>query len=285
MTGPQNLDDEVVSGFGDEWTRFDQAALSDSELRTMWDSYFAIFPWNELPSNAAGFDAGCGSGRWAKCVAPRVGRLVCVDAAEGALEVARRNLTHLSNCEFHHSSVDAMPIPDESMDFGYSLGVLHHVPDTAAAVRSCVAKLKRGAPFLVYLYYAFDNRPRWFRLTWRASELIRKVVSELPYKFRYGMSQLLAAVLYWPLARTARLLERAGVDVDRLPLSFYRERSFYVMRTDALDRFGTRLEQRFTRAEIEKMLTAAGLERIVFSAEPPYWTAVGWKTGVSSGRR
>jgi 2-polyprenyl-3-methyl-5-hydroxy-6-metoxy-1,4-benzoquinol methylase len=32
------------------------------------------------------------------------------------------------------------------------LGVLHHIPDTAAAMRDCVRKLKLGAPFLFYLY-------------------------------------------------------------------------------------------------------------------------------------
>jgi hypothetical protein len=61
------------------------------------------------------------------------------------------------------------------------------------------------------------------------------------------------------------------------PLWFYRDKSFYMLRTDALDRFGTRLEQRFTRAEIESMMQAAGLERIAFSDAPPYWCAVGYR--------
>ena len=49
------------------------------------------------------------------------------------------------------------------------------------------------------------------------------------------------------------------------------------MRTDALDRFGTRLEQRFSRNEIERMMTAAGLTDIVFSEREPYWVACGRK--------
>ena len=84
-------------------------------------------------------------------------------------------------------------------------------------------------------------------------------------------------VSYWPLARTALVLERLGVPVDTLPLSAYRHRSFYVMRTDALDRFGTRLEQRFTRAEILCLMTAAGLEDVTFSEVAPYWCAVGYR--------
>ena len=49
------------------------------------------------------------------------------------------------------------------------------------------------------------------------------------------------------------------------------------MRTDALDRFGTRLEQRFTKKEIHLMMTESGLRDIKFSNEVPFWTAVGFK--------
>jgi hypothetical protein len=49
------------------------------------------------------------------------------------------------------------------------------------------------------------------------------------------------------------------------------------MRTDSRDRFGTPLEQRFTKAEIITMLDAAGLENIVFSDNFPFWVAVGRK--------
>jgi len=81
----------------------------------------------------------------------------------GAIEVAKQNLKVHSNVSFHQSDVDNMPIQDDSMDFGYSLGVLHHIPDTGSALRCCVKKLKIGAIFFVYLYYRFDNRPFWFK--------------------------------------------------------------------------------------------------------------------------
>jgi hypothetical protein len=70
---------------------------------------------------------------------------------------------------------------------------------------------------------------------------------------------------------------RGGAAAERVPLSLYRDKSLYVMRNDALDRFGTPLEQRFTRAEIESMMRAGGLERITFSDEPPFWCAVGYR--------
>jgi SAM-dependent methyltransferase len=277
MTVNKNQDAETVDGFGREWDKFTFEDRPEAEIEHYFDLYFRIFPWDDLPKGAVGFDVGCGTGRWAKLVAPRVGRLICVDAAEQALAVARRNLASTPNVEPVLASVGELPFASESMDFGYSLGVLHHVPDTQGGIDACVRALKPGAPFLVYLYYALDNRPAYYRWIWRTSDAARRVVSRMPFPMRYATSQALAAGVYYPLARTARALERAGLDVTNLPLSSYRDQSFYVMRTDALDRFGTRLEQRFTRVQIERMMVRAGLEDIRFSDDVPYWCAVGRK--------
>ena len=279
-TKTNNIDSKTVSGFGDEWSRFDQTGMSDEDAERLFEGYFSVFPWSVLPKNAMGFDLGCGSGRWAKFVAPRVGKLHCIDPSV-AIEVARKNLRALANCEFHQAGVDDLPISDHSMDFGYSLGVLHHIPDTRAGLAVCVTKLKPGAPFLLYLYYAFDNRPVWFRALWRVSDLTRTVVSRMPHGMRYATSQVFAALIYWPLARAAKLFEALGFSVSNLPLSAYRDCGFYVMRTDALDRFGTRLEQRFTKADIKLMMESAGLENIKFRDDTPFWCAVGYaKAGV-----
>lgn len=274
-----NKHQPTIDGFGDEWERFDQTALSDTDLDELFNAYFSIFPWHCLPEKSEGFDLGCGSGRWARLVAPRVGKLHCIDPSV-AIAVARKNLFSLTNCECHQSSVDNIPVPNYSMDFGYSLGVLHHIPDTQAALVSCVAKLKPGAPFLLYLYYSFDNRPLWFRWLWQLTELIRGLVSRMPHYFRYILSQIIATLIYWPLARFAKLAENFGCNVKNFPLAAYRRRAFYVMRTDALDRFGTRLEQRFSRIEIQRMMELAGLQGVVFSESVPFWCAVGFARSV-----
>ena len=271
-----NLDPETVASFGDEWSRFDQNAMSDAESRKVFEEYFSVFPWGLLPSGSVGFDMGCGSGRWARWVLPRVGTLHCIDPSV-ALNVARRNLSMFPNAVFHSSSVDGNCLPEGSQDFGYSLGVLHHVPDTAAAIRSCVGLLKVGAPLVIYLYYAFDNRPWWFRAIWRGSDALRSLIYRMPPFWKHRVTDLIAALVYWPLARSAKWLERVGVVVHGIPLSYYRNHSFYTMRTDSRDRFGTPLEKRFSRDDISAMMDNAGLENVRFSDSAPYWCAVGFK--------
>jgi len=274
---PENLDAETVNSFGAEWARFDQSAAPEKELLKYFDEYFCIFPWSQLPADAAGFDMGCGSGRWANFVAPRVGKLHCIDPSSQALEVARQKLAGHANVELHHASVDTVAITPGSLDFGYSLGVLHHVPDTQAAITSCVQLLKPSAPFLVYLYYRFDNRSTLFRWVWRASEAVRRVICQLPRAIKSRVTDALAVTVYWPLARACRLLERLGIRTQSIPLHAYRNASFYTMRTDSLDRFGTPLEHRFTRAEIQRMMEKSGLRDVYFSPNGPYWCALGFK--------
>ena len=272
---PHNVDPATVRDFGREWRRFDQTGIPAPERARIAAEYFAVFPWSILPADATGFDAGCGSGRWAALVAPRVGHLHCIDASAEALAVARRNLAALPNVTFHETSLDSMPMADGSMNFGYSLGVLHHLPDPTAGLAACVKKLKPGAPMLIYIYYAFDNRPSWFRPLWRASDMLRRGLSRSPFWLKSVLTDAIAALVYWPLARGARLAERFGCNVEHWPLAAYRVLSFYSMRTDALDRFGTRLEHRMTRAEIKTMMESAGLRDIRFSEALPYWCAVG----------
>lgn len=276
--GSGNLDADVVEAFGEEWARFDQGDLTDAELARTHEGYFGIFPWDALPKDAVGADIGCGSGRWAKLTAARVSKLVLLDASAQALDVARRNLAGVHNVEFMEGSVGNLPFETGSLDFAYSLGVLHHVPDTQSAVCEIARVLKPGTPFLVYLYYALDHRPWWYRLLWRSSDPFRRVISSFPYWLKHAFCDMIALMVYWPLVSIARLAEKLGFDGGAWPLAYYRDKSFYSMRTDALDRFGTRLEQRFTREEIQGLLEAGGFQDLIFSDKPPYWCAVGFRS-------
>jgi ubiquinone/menaquinone biosynthesis C-methylase UbiE len=275
----RNADPTVTSGFGREWSTFTQSesSLEQAERERLFAEYFRIFPWSELPANAEGLDAGCGSGRWAFLVAPRVGRLHVLDASREALEVAKANLAGQGNVAFHYASVSEIPLADNSLDFAYSLGVLHHVPDTAAAVRHIGSKLKPDAPFLIYLYYALDNRPVWFRAIWQVTNVARMAIARLPARLKLFASELIAATVYWPIARLCRALSKVGLSTRLIPLEAYKDRSFYTMRTDAYDRFCTSLEQRFSRKQIAEMLEQAGFDRIVFSEQVPFWCAVARK--------
>jgi SAM-dependent methyltransferase len=270
-----NVDNRTVQGFGEEWDAYRQD--NPSTLEPAFNQYFSIFPWHVINNNSEGFDMGCGSGRWARFVAPRVGKLNCIDPSEKALTVAMSNLLEFDNCTFEQSIAEHCSLKDSSQDFGYCLGVLHHIPDTLCAMRACAKKLKPGAPFLVYLYYRFDNKPFAFKAVWFATDVARRFICRLPFRLKLFLTQIIAATIYYPLARFTLFLQAIGLNVSNLPLSDYKNKTFNFMLTDALDRFGTRLEHRFTKNEIRGMMKSSGLESIRFSDSTPYWVAVGFK--------
>ncbi len=271
----KNIDHKVVRDFGSEWVSYKQGGIN-FELEKVFNKYFSIFPWHKINKDSVGFDLGCGSGRWAKFMSPKVGKLYCIDPSE-AINVAKANLADNKNCFFINSSVHDMDISNESMDFGYCLGVLHHITESQEGLNNCISKLKPGAPFLLYLYYSLENRPYWYKILWKVSNLIRLTTSKLPFKVKLYFSKFMAYTVYFPLARLAFICSFFLKDVSNFPLSLYKDKSFYTMQTDALDRFGTRLEKRYSKKETFNMMEKAGLERIIFSDNEPYWCALGYK--------
>jgi SAM-dependent methyltransferase len=260
----ENIDDPTVRAFDEKWGARWRGKSDGAAGERAFAAFFSLFPLDKL-REAEGFDLGCGVGRHAERIAPNVGRLHCIDPSPKGLAAARHALSGRTNVEFHLASVDDMPLADGSQDFGYSMGVLHHVPNTEDGLTRCVAKLKPGAPFLLYLYYRFDNRPPWFRAIWKLTDWARRVICWLPFRARKAVCDGIAVGVYLPLSRLALHLEKRGVDVENLPLSSYRRTPLVNLKVSSLDRFGTPLERRFTRKEIEGMMKRSGLGRHYFS--------------------
>src|SRR5215472_5281749 len=114
-----NLDLQVMRGFGREWSTFrqDPDHLSQQQRQAIFDDYFRIFPWHLLPpGGGVGLDVGCGTGRWSALVAPRVQHLHLLDPSAEALSVAQDNLRDMNNVSYHLHSVAAIPLTPNSVD-------------------------------------------------------------------------------------------------------------------------------------------------------------------------
>ncbi len=233
----------------------DQQANGSAEEQRLFDRYFALVPWERLSPQARALEVAFGPGQWNRQLHPRLAQVDPVDLSR-----------------------DERPdLAEDTWDFGFSLGSLQRVRETERVLTTCVRALKRGAPFLVYLPYRFENRPAWYKTLWQLSDLGRRRVSAASPRRQRQVSDVIAASVYLPVARTTRALERLGLDVSAVPLADYRQASFSTMRADALRRFGTSLEQRFTRGETERVMRNAGLTDLRFSDGVPYWCAIGYR--------
>lgn len=272
-----NIDSErIIRDFGLEWQFLDQSKIPYDEKIKIFNKYFSIFPWHRISKNSVGFDAGCGSGRWAEFMVQKVKHLYCVEPSK-AINVAKKNLTQFKNCTFYEEKIEYMSLKDESMDFGYCLGVLHHIADSQLALNICVNKIKKNAPFLLYCYYSLDNKSFFIKFIFKLVNLLRFFISRMPFKLKIFITSLIALFVYFPMAKFCKIIDYFNIPIRLIPLNFYYDKSFYTMRTDSLDRFGTKLEKRFSKKEIQLMLQNAGLGKIIFSNEPPFWCALGYK--------
>lgn len=269
--------DATVSGFDFEWEHF--SAAGTSELATVFEEYFDLIPGDRFASEQVVLDAGCGAGRWALEVARRGARVLAVDLGE-SIEIARRNTLLTGRVACVQADIRDLPLAPASVDWAYSLGVLHHLDDPSRALRHIVDPVVGQGPVLLYVYYALDHRGRLYRALFQVVGRVRRVTSALPRPLTLAFAALTAVAVYWPLARSARLAERLGRGglAAGLPLSYYRDRSLTVMLNDSLDRFGTRIEKRFTRAEVIGLFRSCGITDVKISARPPFWHAVGART-------
>jgi ubiquinone/menaquinone biosynthesis C-methylase UbiE len=272
----ENIDVSVVKAFGEEWDKF--AVHEDESVKELRKEYFDIIDETMVNKNTYMIDIGCGSGRWTDYFVDKAGFIEAIDPNDAVI-ITDKMLGKKDNVRITKASVDTIPWDDETFDFGMSIGVLHHIPDTKKALIDCVKKIKKGGHFYVYLYYRFDNRGFLFKSVFYLSNILRIIISRMPGPIKKFICEVLAVVLYWPLSRFAGLLHKMNLHklARKIPLEPYYNKPFYNLRNDSLDRFGTKLEQRFLRTEVEAMMTEAGLTNIKFGEQSAFWHAVGKK--------
>jgi SAM-dependent methyltransferase len=245
--------------FGYEWTHFSDWTISGT---TNFDQYFSGVDLPELRS-ARVLDAGCGMGRHARMIAPYARHVVALDFSL-AVDRAAHNTGEAGNVDCVQADITAPPFADGTFDYVYSLGVLHHLADTAGALAGLVRKVRSGGKMRVYLYWKHHG---WKGAALAAVNVVRFGTARLPHPvLRVGcwlLSLGLMGAVVWPY----RILSAAGATFhESLPLFVYARYPFRILYNDQFDRFSAPLEQRFDPDEVRGMLEAAGLRDVTVHA-------------------
>ncbi len=251
---------EIQHSFGEEWKSYNEI-LPEHEKE--FYQYFDLVELNRLKKLRV-CDIGCGNGRWSYFLRNRCKELILVDFSD-AIFTARKNLQGSDNCLFFMCDLKKLPFRENFADFLFVLGVLHHLPTSCLKE---VRVLKKYAPtLLIFLYYALDNRPLYFRFILSIITIIRKLFSKIKNSiFRKLVSIAGTYFLYLPIVYIGRLFKPLVI----LPLfDFYHDKSAKRIQQDVYDRFFTSIEQRVSRKEILKLNDS--FSEVIVSDKLPYW--------------
>jgi SAM-dependent methyltransferase len=272
----ENLDQRVIDSFGHEWTTFKYDSLdSSAALDAQFEAYCKPIDLTEFnPRTSVAADFGAGSGRWASRLTPHFSLIYALEPSNGANKVLKSKFENDPKIVILQETVGMNSIPLGSLDLAMSLGVLHHIPNTGLAIKNVSSHIKPGGIFLCYLYYNLENKPIYYKAVFEVVDIVRNGVSSLPQRAKKFVASFIAALVYWPLARLSKVLDKTGINVSNIPLHHYANMPFVMLANDSLDRFGTSLEQRFSKAEITEMLRLADFDisTLKFSEHEPFWT-------------
>jgi len=271
------LEQDIISSFGVEWGKF-QYLSKIYEMEKYFHLYFNLV-FKSLSrvklSQMRCIDFGSGSGRWDYFLSDYVKSIDLIEPSKTAIESSKLLLESKSNIDFYNHTIGGFYKKNKGSkyDLAISLGVLHHVPRMDKSLDIIAKVVKPGGYFLGYLYYSLEHQSHIKKMLFKLVSIIRLLVSKLPEREKNFVTDAIALLIYLPLARIAKI-----TGIKALPLSFYANSSFYILRNDARDRFGTFYENRFSKLEIEKMMSSAGFENIQFFDGEPKWCFIARKS-------
>ncbi len=145
---PRFIDEEFYSqSFGYEWRKWSRVQFESENVgrpmaghtEKMFDAITGFTP--ELLRNKLVVEFGCGPGRFLDIVRRRGGIAVGIDMSV-AVEPARENFKDDADVLIVQGDILNPPFRAGSFDAGYSIGVFHHTPDPARALKKLSAAIK-----------------------------------------------------------------------------------------------------------------------------------------------
>ena len=244
-----------AASFGFQWNRFGGVQLdSRSGLRESERTLQGVTGWTDHDYRGRlVLDAGVGSGRFAEIAAAKGGEVMGFDLTD-AVDAAFDNIGRHPRVHLVQADLFQMPFRAASFDLAYSVGVLHHTPDTRAAFARLATIVRPGGGLAVYLYHRYGPGHH-------GSDALRRLTTRLPRRLMLGLSA--AAIPLYYLYRVPLLgsLLRLAAPISQHPDWRWRW-------LDTFDWYTPRYQWKFLYPEIHRWFLECGFQDIRIFDDP-----------------
>jgi len=238
--------DGYASNFGFEWnlhnrTQLDTATRHESEETFIEKTGFRRGDFK----GKLVLDVGCGMGRFSD-VASRWGATVVGIDLTSAVDAAHSNIGGRENVHLAQADVFRLPFREETFDVIFSIGVLHHTPDTRAAFDQLPRLLKPGGTIAIWVYSTLMGR--WTRV----SDIYRHLTTRLPRRVLYALCHVAI-----PLYNVNKIPLIRGVSRIVFPVSNHRDPAWRVL--DTFDWYSPTYQWKHGEGELRDWFQKHGL--------------------------
>ena len=243
VTGELNADPDTVRSFGDEWNRF--ASFTEEHNQRSRESGLRSRDARDGQREHDRARPRLRDGRWSNTF-----RLASVHRSRRPWRgrASRRSVYRvLPERTDHPGRIRRPALREGAPSISCSAWASSTTSLTRkAAIREAASMLKEKAWLLLYIYYSLDNRSRMYRLLFRASDLLRRLISRLPRRPKFFVCE------GSPSPRTARSWCRAALEGRRRRME---ARAAVVLRGQALESVPERCARPFWNASGETVFT------------------------------
>ena len=186
--------DKYVDSFSFEWNLHRETQLdSISGTKESEETFRKKTGFNlKKLKNKLVLDVGCGAGRFMEVVEKCSGEVVGIDLSF-SVDAAFKNLGFKENVHIVQADVFDLPFKEESFDYIFSIGVLHHTPNTEKAFKCLPKFLKNEGEIAIWVY---SNEGFFTKIYNKISGFYRFFTTKMPKKLLYRLSYISLPLYY-----------------------------------------------------------------------------------------
>ena len=262
-----NAEDRTVKDFGDQWLRYSDNEGYYGSLELFSDILSPFLRPEDLRDCRVA-EIGSGAGRIVNMLIEAGAKHVVAVEPSDSFEVLVRNIRNSERVTCLKITGDQLPAFG-NLDYIFSIGVLHHIPDPKTVVEAAFRALRSGGHFFVWLYGKEGNE---FYLA--LVQPLRVLTRRLP--------DLALATLVWliyhPLNLYIRLCHRFPLPLREYLFSIFEKVSPEKRRLIIYDQLNPAYAKYYTKSEAMKLLLNGGFKNVRIHHRYGYsWTVIGTK--------